>query len=88
MRAFTIRIEGCAVLFTSRRARGLERNDVQITEIELLDENEAEGLFRAYASIPDDVALNEPQRKILEHCNRHALGVVVAGSMVGRYALR
>jgi hypothetical protein len=34
---------------------------------------------------PDNVTLNDVQRKILGHCNRHALGVVVAGSMVGRH---
>jgi hypothetical protein len=32
--------------------------------------------------------INDIQRKILGHCNRHALGVVVAGSMVGRHPTR
>ena len=88
VRAFSIRADGCAVLFTSRKTRGFELNGVSIKNIELLDEPEAEGLFRAYAGIADNVALTDPQRKILGHCNRHALGVVVAGSMVGRYPTR
>jgi hypothetical protein len=84
VRAFSIRAEGCAVLFTSRKASGFERNDVPIKNIELLEEPEAEELFRAYVGIADNVELKYIQRKILGHCNRHALGVVVAGSMVGR----
>jgi hypothetical protein len=85
VRAFSIRVDGCAILFTSRQNSGFKHNDVPIKNIELLNEGEAEGLFRAYAGIADNVALDEPQQKILGHCNRHALGVVVAGSMVAEY---
>jgi hypothetical protein len=88
VRAFSIRSDGCAVLFTSRMTRSFEVNGVSVKNIELLDEPEAAGLFRAYAGIKDDVTLNDVQRKILAHCNRHALGVVVAGSMVGRHPTR
>jgi len=85
VRAFSIRSNGCAVLFTSRKTSGFDQNNVPVMNIELLDDPEAERLFRAYADIADGVVLNELQWKILGHCNRHALGVVVAGSMVGRY---
>jgi hypothetical protein len=88
VRAFSVRADGCAVLFTSRKSSGFELNGVSIKNIELLDKQEAEGLFRAYAGIADNVPLDDVRRKILGHCNRHALGVVVAGSMVGRYPTR
>jgi hypothetical protein len=88
VRAFGIRSEGCAVIFTSRKSSGFDDNDVPTKNIELLSEPEAEGLFRAHAGIADDLALDDAQGKILRHCNRHALALVVAGSMVGRHPTR
>jgi hypothetical protein len=84
VRAFNIRAEGCAVLFTSRKSSGFEQNDVPIKNIELLEQSEAEKLFRACADIADNAELKDVQRMILDHCNRLALGVVVAGKIVGR----
>ena len=88
VRAFSIRSAGCAILFTGRKASSFQLNNVPVTNIKLLDELEAEELFRAYARIADNVTLNDVQRKILGHCNRHPLGVAVAGSMVGRHPMR
>jgi WD40 repeat protein len=86
--AFNVRADGCSVLFTSRRSSGFDLNNVPVKNIELLDWPEAEELFRAYADIADNVALDEVAGRILGHCNRHALGVVVAGSMVRQYPTR
>jgi NB-ARC domain/Trypsin-like peptidase domain/APAF-1 helical domain len=88
VRAFSVRSEGCAVIFTSRKSSGFDDNDVPIKNIELLSEPEAERLFRAHAGIADDVALDGAPRKVLQHCSCHALALVVAGSMVGRHPTR
>lgn len=88
VRAFNIRSKGCAVLFIGRKNSGFEHNDVPVKNVELLGNEEAEELFRAYAKIDDSVPLDDIQQKILGHANCHVLGVVVAGSMVGQYPTR
>jgi hypothetical protein len=86
VRAFDIRREGCAVVFTSRKRSGFDAHGVTVKDVEFLSEAEAEALFRDYAGIPEKTPLDETQRKILGHCNRHALGVVIAGSMVRKHS--
>ena len=83
--AFDVRQEGCAILYTSRKRSGFDANNVPVNDVELLDPIEAEWLFRAYARIEEDQALSRNASKIMSHCNRHALAIVVAGSMLGKY---
>ena len=85
VRAFNIRQDGCAILFTSRKRSSFDANNVLVKDVELLDQNGAEWLFRAHARIDDGQALSQDARKIMSHCNRHALAIVVAGSMLGNY---
>jgi hypothetical protein len=67
VQAFSIHADGSAILLTSRRARDFELSGISVTNIELLNELEADELFRAYANIADNVALDELQRRILGH---------------------
>ena len=82
VQAFQIRSTGCAVVYTSRRRAGFDDRDVPVENVELLTEGEAEDLFRMHAKLADDAPFDEATRKILGHCNRHALAIVVAGSML------
>jgi hypothetical protein len=83
--AFDIRRKGCAVVFTSRKRSGFDAHGVTVKDVEFLSETEAETLFRDHAGLGVDAPLVEAQRQILGHCNRHVLGVVVAGSMVRKH---
>ena len=85
VRAFDIRREGCAVVFTSRKREGFDAHGVALKNVELLDKAEAENLFRDYAGLPENVELDATLLQILGHCNRHALEVVIAGSMVRKH---
>jgi hypothetical protein len=85
VRAFDIRQKGCAILFTSRKRSGFDANNVPVKDVELLGQDEAESLFRAHAKIDDNQAISRDARKIMSHCNRHALAIVVAASMLGNY---
>jgi hypothetical protein len=85
VRAFDIRREGCAVVFTSRKRSGFDAHGVAVRDVEFLSQTEAETLFRDYADLSENAMLDETQRQILGHCNRHVLGVVIAGSMVRKY---
>jgi hypothetical protein len=65
VQAFSIHAGGSAILLTSRRARDFKLSGISVRNIELLNELEGDELFRAYANIADNVALDELQRKIL-----------------------
>jgi hypothetical protein len=85
VRAFQFRAEGCAVLYTSRRRAGFDECGVSVRDVELLTEAEAEGLFRMHARLPAHGPLPPPAEAILRHCNRHALAITLAGSMLAQY---
>ncbi|HVR58102.1 MAG TPA: NB-ARC domain-containing protein [Pseudolabrys sp.] len=85
VQAFQFRVDGCAVVFTSRRRAGFDECGVNVRDVELLSEGEASELFRMHANQPADIQLSAAVEGILQHCNRHALAIVVAGSMLAQY---
>jgi hypothetical protein len=85
VRAFQFRSEGCAVVYTSRRKTGFEECDVTVRDVELLTPDEADDLFRQHANLAPATPLSQSADKILRHCNRHALAIVIAGSMLAAY---
>src|SRR5271166_6390362 len=85
VQAFQFRAPGCAVVYTSRRRADFDDCGVTTRDVELLTNEEAGELFRMHAKLADDGRLPPAASAILRHCNRHALAVVVAGSMLGEY---
>jgi hypothetical protein len=85
IQAFQIQVDGCAVVYTSRRRAGFEKCGLPTRDIELLDVNEAGELFRMHANLPAGIAMSEAAAGILQHCNRHALAIVVGASMLAAY---
>ncbi|MCK1642500.1 trypsin-like peptidase domain-containing protein [Bradyrhizobium sp. 157] len=85
VQAFQLRAEGCAVVYTSRRRAGFDECGVAVRDVELLTEGEAGELFRMHANLPANIILSSPAEAVLRHCNRHALAIVVAGSMLAQY---
>jgi len=85
VQAFRLRAPGCAVVYSSRRRTDFDDCGVTTRDVELLTNEEAEDLFRMHAKLTGDGPLPPAASAILRHCNRHALAVVVAGSMLGEY---
>ncbi|WP_422039326.1 NB-ARC domain-containing protein [Roseibium sp.] len=86
--AFNIQAPNCSVLFTSRRASCFEHEGIKTQLVDLLDEGEAEALFRHRSGIRSDTPLDEIQQAILRHCGCHALAIVIAASMVKKHPSR
>ncbi len=85
VQAFQFRVPGVAVVYTSRRRADFDDCGVTTRDVELLTSEEAEDLFRMHAKLSGGGPLPPAATAILRHCNRHALAIVVAGSMLGEY---
>jgi hypothetical protein len=85
VRAFQFRAEGCAVIYTSRRRAGFDDCGVAVHGVDLLTDCEARQLFRMHADLPAGSPFSPQVEGILRHCNRHALQIAVAGSMLRRH---
>ena len=82
IRAFQIQVEGCAVVYTSRRQADFNTCGLPTIDIDLLNVNEARELFQKHANLPGEIPLSTAANEILQHCNRHALAIVVGASML------